>query len=159
MRKMILSAALACLGGLLTTDVATACHHDRGWRGYCCDYSYGRVSYHNYCCYVGYSGGYAGGVYVIPSGGYVAAAPAAATLVVDLPADAVLTIDGQRTTSSSAERVFNTPDLQRGRDFEYTLEARVVRAGQEKVIKQRVTVRAGEQTRVRLEEPTTAAAE
>jgi uncharacterized protein (TIGR03000 family) len=88
-----------------------------------------------------------------------APAPATATLVVSLPADAVLTIDGARTTSTSAQRVFRTPALQSGRDFHYDLEAKVVRDGQAKVIKQRVTVRAGVETRVRLAEPATAAAE
>ena len=83
--------------------------------------------------------------------------PAPATLVVNLPADAVLTVNGKPTTLTSAKRVFRTPTLKTGRDFEYTLEAKVVRDGQEKVIKQRVTVRAGEQTMVRLEVPTTTA--
>jgi uncharacterized protein (TIGR03000 family) len=95
---------------------------------------------------------------MVPSGGYVVAASAPATLVVNLPADAVLTIDGNRTTSTSAERVFRTPALQSGRDFTYALAAKIVRDGQEKVIEKRVIVRAGEQTRVRLEEPTTVAA-
>jgi uncharacterized protein (TIGR03000 family) len=166
MRKMILSAALACLCGLLTTDAAEACH--RGWRGWgCgCNYGYGyygggyyRGYHHGYWGSGYYYGGYANSVIVVPNSGSVAAAPAPATLLVNLPADAVLTIDGARTTSTSAERVFRTPALEQGQDFEYTLEARVVRAGQEKVIKQRVTVRAGEQTTVRMEVPTTAAAE
>jgi uncharacterized protein (TIGR03000 family) len=77
---------------------------------------------------------------------------------VNLPADAVLTIDGERTTSTSAERIFYTPALETGREFEYTLQAKVVRDGQEKVIKQRVIVCAGEQTTVRLEEPVKVAA-
>jgi uncharacterized protein (TIGR03000 family) len=68
-------------------------------------------------------------------------------------------VDGERTTSTSAQRVFRTPALNPGRDFEYTLTATVVRAGREEVIEQRVTVRAGEQTTVRLELPTPAAAE
>jgi uncharacterized protein (TIGR03000 family) len=180
MRKMFLSAALACLGGLLTMNAATACHggwgggwggyYGGGWggnygRGYYGGY-YGRGYHGGYYssdyCYSGYSGGYGNVAYVVPSGGsYYAAAPASApaTLVVNLPADAVLTVDGKRTASTSAERVFSTPALESGRDFAYTLEAKFVRDGQEKVIKQRVTVRAGKQTTVRLEEPATAAAE
>jgi len=164
MCKMILSAALACACGLLTVNGATACHHGwggwgGGWGGYYGGGYYGGGYYGGDYCYSGYSGGYAGPVYVVPSGGYVVAASAPATLVVNLPADAVLSVDGKPTTSTSANRVFSTPDLETGRDFVYTLEARVVRAGQEKVIKQRVTVRAGQQTTVRLEEPTTAVAE
>jgi uncharacterized protein (TIGR03000 family) len=170
MRKMVLSAALACLCGLMTINVATACHRGwggwgwgRGWGGY-----HGRGYYGGYhdrgyygpaYSYSGYSGGYAGVASVVPSDGYVAAAPAPATLVVHLPADAVLTVDGKRTASTSAERVFSTPDLETGRDFAYNLEARVVRDGQEKVIKQRVIVRAGQQTTIRLEEPAAAVAE
>ncbi len=94
------------------------------------------------------------------AGGYADAGPSPATLVVNLPADAVLTIDGSPTTSTSAERVFRTPALETGRDFEYTLEAKVLRGGEEKVLKQRVTVRGGQETQVRLEVPaTTVAAE
>jgi uncharacterized protein (TIGR03000 family) len=162
MRKMFLGTTLACLCALLSTSTASACHRGWGWSRYCCDWYYTDccypVYYHGHCCHGGYYYVYPGIVYSGPTVGY-AAAPTAATLVVDLPADAVLSMDGQRTTSTSAERVFRTPDLEQGRTFEYTLEARVMRAGQEKVIKQRVLVRAGEQTRVRMEEPTTAAAE
>jgi uncharacterized protein (TIGR03000 family) len=172
MRKMILSVALACLCGLLTADLAGACH--RGWGGgwgrccgwgggwgRCCGWGWGGGwggCYGGGYWYGGYSG-YAGGSYMVPSGSYLAAAPVPATLVVNLPADAVLTVDGERTTSTSAQRVFRTPALNPGRDFEYTLTAKVVRAGREEVIEQRVTVRAGEQTTVRLELPTPAAAE
>jgi uncharacterized protein (TIGR03000 family) len=136
MRKMILCATLACLWGLLTMNPATAGHHHRwrgyGWRRYYVSSYYDRV--------------------------YIVAIPAPATLVVNLPADAVLTIDGERTTLTSAKRVFCTPPLEMGRACEHTLEARFVRAGEEKVIKQRVTVRAGEQTTVWLEEKATLAA-
>jgi len=180
MRKMILSAALACLTALLVSDVASACHRGCGgghhggcgggcgWSGGCgggCGWGGGScgggvASCGGGYCYAGggYAGGYAYGGPVV--GGYAVAPSAApATLVVNLPADAVLTIDGERTASTSAERVFRTPELESGRDFEYTLQAKVVRDGKEKVVTQRVTVRAGEQTSVRLEVPATAAAE
>jgi uncharacterized protein (TIGR03000 family) len=108
----------------------------------------------------GYAGCQGGVCYVQPVGTHMAMTEAPATLVVSLPADAVLTIDGTPTTSTSAERVFRTPSLEPGQDFEYTLEAKVVRGGEPKVIKQRVTVRAGQETTVRLEVPaTTGAAE
>jgi uncharacterized protein (TIGR03000 family) len=178
MRKMMLSAALACLCGLLTTDTASACGWGRGWGcGYggwgcgCysdCGYYGGRGSwgggyYGGYCSDSYYGGycynGYLGSSYVVPSGYSLVPSPAPATLVVDLPADAVLTIDGERTTSTSGERVFRTPALEQGREFEYTLEARVIRDGKEKVMRQRATVRAGEQTTVRLGLPATAVGE
>jgi uncharacterized protein (TIGR03000 family) len=117
-------------------------------------------------CGGGYSGGYGmacpGGVcYMAPGGGMMMAqAPAArpATLVVNLPADAVLIVDGQKTESVSGERVFQTPELPVGQDYHYVLEARVVRDGKAEVISQRVTVRGGEQANVRLELPAAAVA-
>jgi uncharacterized protein (TIGR03000 family) len=70
-------------------------------------------------------------------------------MVVHLPAEAVLTVDGQATSSTSSVRTFYTPNLQSGQAYSYTLRARV---GDE-VITQDVTVRAGERTTVRLEMP------
>jgi uncharacterized protein (TIGR03000 family) len=95
-----------------------------------------------------------------PGGMCVAAvdSPRGATLVVNLPADAKLLIDGQATSSETAHRVFETPALETGREFYYTLQAQVVRDGKTEVITQRVTVRAGEATEVRLEVPATAVA-
>jgi uncharacterized protein (TIGR03000 family) len=162
MRKMFVGAVLACLCALVTVDTASAC--GRGWYGYgwrCCDWDgyyggyYGRGYYGR-----GYYGGwYYGSVPYYYGGGYVVTTPASApaTLIVSLPADAVLTIDGEPTTSTSAQRVFSTPALEPNRNFEYTLEAKVVRDGQPKVISQRVIVRAGTETRVRMEMPTAAA--
>ena len=81
------------------------------------------------------------------------AAAAPATLVVTLPADAKLKIDGHQTTSKSGERTFVTPDLQQGRDFHYTLVAEVERDGKRHSVTKRVRVRAGERTRVQLDIP------
>jgi uncharacterized protein (TIGR03000 family) len=153
MRKMFLFAALACLGGLAVADVASA--HGRSYCGWGHSYHgayrhYGRV--YNSCGFVRvYTSGYfCQPTYYYPNS-CVTAASAPARLIVHLPADAVLTIDGRPTTSTSSERVFNTPDLDMNRTFEYCLEAKVVRDGQEKVIKQRVAVRGGEQTTVDLD--------
>jgi uncharacterized protein (TIGR03000 family) len=77
--------------------------------------------------------------------------PRPATLVVDLPADAKLLIDGQATRSDTAHRVFETPALETGREFSYTLQAQVVRDGKTEVISKEVTVRAGQATEIRLE--------
>ncbi|MCI0463660.1 MAG: TIGR03000 domain-containing protein [Gemmataceae bacterium] len=57
-------------------------------------------------------------------------------------------IDGNATTSVSAERRFVSPNLQPGRDYQYTLVAEVNRNGQMMRQMQRITVRAGEQTPV-----------
>src|SRR5205807_2324597 len=84
------------------------------------------------------------------------AVAAPATIVVSLPAEAKLTIDGQSTTSTSNLRVFASPTLQPGREYFYTLRAEVVRNGQTVTQTQRVAVRAGEQTRVALPLPSAA---
>lgn len=80
-----------------------------------------------------------------------------ATLVVSLPADATLTIDDHRTTSTSGVRVFVTPPLSAGA-YTYTLNAQIVRDGQPVALTRQVAVRAGEETQVLLEFPTTSLA-
>lgn len=74
-----------------------------------------------------------------------------ATLVVSLPSDAKLTIDGNVTASTGSTRTFSTPLP--GQSGTYTLEARI--GGQ--VVVRQVTVRAGEETAVTLEMPTAVA--
>jgi len=78
---------------------------------------------------------------------------APATIVVNVPAGARLTIDGVATTQTSATRVFATPALQNGREFHYTLRAEVVRDGRTVATTERVAVRAGQETRVSLTIP------
>jgi uncharacterized protein (TIGR03000 family) len=75
-------------------------------------------------------------------------APAAATILVELPADARLMIDDAATTSTSESRVFVSPELTPGKAFQYTLTAEIVRDGRKLMATERITVRAGEQTRV-----------
>jgi uncharacterized protein (TIGR03000 family) len=77
-------------------------------------------------------------------------APAPATLVVDLPAEARLTIDGDPTTSTSEHRVFVSPELNPGRDYHYTLRAEIMRDGKPVTVARKVAVRAGEETQVTL---------
>lgn len=97
------------------------------------------------------------GVILPASATTVIAAPAVQTtsarLVVTLPGDATLKIDGRATTSTSGQRVFQTPALEPGKTFHYTLEAEVVRDGQARTVTRKVAVRAGEETRVDLEVP------
>ena len=76
---------------------------------------------------------------------------APATIVVRLPADAKLTIDDAATASTSARRVFTSPDLPAGREFHYTLKAEWTRDGKPVAISRQIAVRAGEETDLTLE--------
>lgn len=77
-----------------------------------------------------------------------------ATIVVSLPANAKLTIDDEATTSTSARRVFISPDLPAGKEFHYTLKAEVLVDGKPQVVAQVVAVKAGQETQVTLSMPT-----
>jgi uncharacterized protein (TIGR03000 family) len=98
--------------------------------------------------------GYGFGGYA-PYGGmaYVQAASMEATLIVTLPADATLTIGGEETTSTSANRVFISPALEQGKEYEYTLKAKVVRDGKVQLATTKVTVRPGQVSKVELTIP------
>jgi uncharacterized protein (TIGR03000 family) len=76
---------------------------------------------------------------------------AAATIVVNLPADAKLIVDDRATTSTSAVRTFATPELEQGKEYYYTLTAEIVREGKTLTSSQRVAVRAGETSRITME--------
>src|SRR5437667_464985 len=53
--------------------------------------------------------------------------PAPATILVSLPAEAKLTVDGTTTTSTSATRLFVSPALEQGKEYFYTLQADLTR--------------------------------
>jgi uncharacterized protein (TIGR03000 family) len=76
---------------------------------------------------------------------------APATIVVSLPAEAKLTIDGAATRSTSETRVFASPALDPGKEYYYILKADLVRDGKTVSTTKRVTVRAGDETRVTLD--------
>jgi uncharacterized protein (TIGR03000 family) len=76
------------------------------------------------------------------------AAPAAATLVVTLPADAKLMIDDAVTASTSTRRIFTSPALPVGQAYHYTLRAEFMQDGKPVVVTKTVAVRAGEQIAV-----------
>jgi uncharacterized protein (TIGR03000 family) len=78
-------------------------------------------------------------------------------MIVELPEDATLSIDGLQTTSTSSTRVLVTPDLEPGRTFIYTLTAQVTRDGASRTVTQQVTVRAGQETYVSMPVPVTVA--
>jgi uncharacterized protein (TIGR03000 family) len=80
-----------------------------------------------------------------------AAVPASATIVVTLPAEAKLLIDGNVTKSTSAYRVFASPTLEPGKQYAYTLVGELVRDGQKLTTTKEIQVSAGQETRVELE--------
>jgi uncharacterized protein (TIGR03000 family) len=82
------------------------------------------------------------------SGENAAAKAAPATLVVSLPAGAKLTVDGVVTKTTSSERTFVTPDLNRGKEYFYRLQATWEQDGKSVVVNKRVAVRPGQETRV-----------
>lgn len=73
-------------------------------------------------------------------------ASAPAKLIVNLPADAKLTIDGAATKATSARRVFVSPKLNAGKTYIYTIKAKV----NAQTITKKVEVRAGRTTLVEL---------
>jgi uncharacterized protein (TIGR03000 family) len=145
-----------------------------GW-GYGCYGGYGGYGYGGYYGYspygtFNYSGsqpsnyyygipptrGDSTGDYNTPNTGQVA--PRAdgmtpARLLVRLPADATLSIEGSPTTSTQGVRSFISPPLQPGRDYLYTLKAEVMRDGKRVERTKDVSVHAGEQSEVTIDLP------
>jgi uncharacterized protein (TIGR03000 family) len=80
-----------------------------------------------------------------------------ATMIVHLPADANLIIDGQRTNSTSDRRVFHSPPLEPGKTYHYTLKATMNRNGEKEETTRNVQVRAGKTAEVYLDFPTRSA--
>lgn len=76
---------------------------------------------------------------------------APASVVVMVPADARLTVNGQATSATSGQRRFITPALQPGKEFYYEFKAEVFRAGKMRSQAQRVLVKAGQETQVTLD--------
>jgi len=87
-----------------------------------------------------------------------ASTTAPATLVVHLPEDATLTIDGVPTTSTSSRRVFITPELEKGKKYQYTLKATAMRQGKPIQVEEPVIIRPGEESQVTLKLPATSVA-
>lgn len=73
-----------------------------------------------------------------------APAAAAARVTVRLPEDAKLFVDNV----PCAQRSFETPKLEAGRDYQYTLKAELVRDGQTHTASKRIVVQAGKETAV-----------
>ena len=155
-----------CNGGYAGCTGGYGCHG--GYVGYGCAGGYG--------CYGGYMGCTGGAVMAPPPGMAPMPAPgkapegakekapapkpkgetslsAPATIVVSLPVEAKLTVDGVATQSTSATRVFATPALDRGNEYFYTLTAEIAQNGKPVTATKKIAVRAGEETRVSLEFP------
>lgn len=75
----------------------------------------------------------------------------AARIIVRLPADAKLTIDGEPTQSISNVRVFESPPLEQGKTYHYTLRAERRRNNQTETASKTIEVRAGQPTQVTLD--------
>lgn len=67
-----------------------------------------------------------------------------ARVIVELPEDAKLYIDGNLMTTTSAKRTFQTPDLIAGQTYFYELKAEVIREGRTVAETQRVLLRPGQ---------------
>ncbi len=75
---------------------------------------------------------------------------APATITVNVPADAKVTIDGNATVSTSTVRTFATPALKTGAVSYYTFVAEVVREGKTFTATETVAVEAGATTTITL---------
>jgi len=73
-------------------------------------------------------------------------------LIVTVPADTRLSIDGEATTSTATQRVFVSPALDFGREYHYTLQAEFLKNGKKVTRSKEVAVKAGEETHVSFED-------
>jgi uncharacterized protein (TIGR03000 family) len=85
--------------------------------------------------------------------------PAPATIVVSLPQNAKLMIDDNATSSTSTTRVFTSPALEVGTEFNYTLKAELVVDGRTVTASKQVAVHAGDEISVSLQFPETSLAQ
>jgi uncharacterized protein (TIGR03000 family) len=76
------------------------------------------------------------------------ARPTQATVVVKIPEDAKLIVDGVTANLTSETRTFVTPDLLPGRVYYYMITAEIQRDGRTIAHKEKVLVRPGETSRV-----------
>ena len=86
--------------------------------------------------------------YAAPPVATVLSTAAPASLLVRLPAAASLRIDDTPTDSATDRRLFHTPPLVIGKEYEYTLTAKLNVEGDLKTLVRKVKVRGGEQTLV-----------
>lgn len=99
----------------------------------------------------GYGGGQGGWGYGAPDGTFYALnAPqtSEAVVIVHIPADAKLFANGQETDLTGTERIFHTPALTPGQDYNYVMTIEHKSNGETKTAKKQITVRAGHRTTV-----------
>jgi uncharacterized protein (TIGR03000 family) len=149
MKRFVLVMAVSAVALLADSQLASARGGRRGGHcggcGGCCGTMKGGCGMSGGTCASGCTT--CGGVALVQATG------TEATLIVSLPEDATLTIDGEKTTSTSAQRVFVTPALEQGKEYEYTLKAKVERDGKVQVATAKVTIRPGQISQVELKVP------
>src|SRR5437763_14666964 len=135
-RQLGLVAVLAAAVALMLADNAFARGHkgcsscgSSGSCGSCGSCESGGSCGPTHCGSCGSAGGLCAGGACYASDGHHASSLAPASLIVNLPADAKLSIDDHLTTSTSDSRQFTTPSLSSERDYHYTLNAEIVRCG------------------------------
>lgn len=69
---------------------------------------------------------------------------------ITLPSDARLSFNGTFAAGNGTVRTFQTPPLEPGTDYTYTLSAEVIVDGTVRTVSEKVIVRAGEETKVTL---------
>jgi len=88
----------------------------------------------------------------------VVAGKSPARLMIEIPNDAKLFVDGVEVPGTGTSRLFHTPELLAGQDFYYDLKAEVVVNGKPVVEETRVVVKAGERSTAKFEKLVAAAA-
>ncbi len=161
---------------MATSPEAANCHRNYGCYGGCYGgYAYGGCYGGNYRgggYYSSYGPGYgypmySGGPVYYGAPGYtryygesptpimnraiVASAPAPVTVEVTLPPDAKLQVDSKPIAGDGSMRRLISPPVDPGQDYTYLLTATVMRDGKERKVEKRITVHAGQTTRVTLE--------
>ncbi len=133
-----------------------------GWGGYSYPYY---SSYYSYPSYNYYSSDWNNYPYYYSDGTYTAAPqmsgyqsfypsdttqrnPNMAYIRVRVPADAEVFFDGQRVQQSGTDRLFVSPQLERGYKYTYEVKARWTQNGQQVERTRTVSVRPGEETTV-----------
>jgi uncharacterized protein (TIGR03000 family) len=74
-------------------------------------------------------------------------------VVVNLPADARLSIDNEATRATGTKRLFTSPPIVEGRSYSYTFKMELVRDGKTVSVTKEVTVSAGKETTVSFDDP------
>ena len=128
-----------CCGGCYGVYYSSCYGCCGGWG--CCGGCWGCYGYGGPVIYPAYAPAVVGPVLHVDAG-------KAATVVVNLPADAALYVDGVKANLSSETRTFQTPGLTEGKDFYYTVKVEAVRNGETVTEEKRVVVRGGETARV-----------